>query len=71
MLTNEVERSIEDVKRTQKVRLIADLLIFAPYLVYLSTKQKLSPTDKTILVVVAGVTIVYNTKNFFKNRNNG
>tara|TARA_R110002020_G_scaffold44348_5_gene128005 strand:- start:3814 stop:4020 length:207 start_codon:yes stop_codon:yes gene_type:complete len=63
---DDVERNISETQNSQKVRLIADLLIIAPFLIYMSTKTKVTPTDKTIFIAIAAATIYYNTKNFIE-----
>jgi hypothetical protein len=68
---DDVERGLDEFKSGQNVRLFADLFVIAPFLIYMSTKNSVSKTDKAIFVGIALATIVYNTKNYIdlKKRN--
>lgn len=67
----DIERNIDETISGQKVRLIADLLIIAPFLLYMSTKKTINKNEKLIFTGIAIATILYNTKNFieYKKRN--
>jgi hypothetical protein len=60
----DVERDIEETKSSQKVRLVADMLVIAPFLLYMSSKKTVTKTDKAIFIGIAVATILYNTRNF-------
>lgn len=67
LLTAEVERPVEDVKKSQAVRLYMDILFIGPYLIYLSRKGRVDSNDKMILTGIAVATIAYNARNLIKN----
>jgi hypothetical protein len=60
----DVPRNIEETNKSQKVRLIADLAIIAPFLLYMSSKSTVTKTDKAIFVGIALATIWYNARNY-------
>ena len=62
----DIEREINVTKGSQQVRLIADLFIIAPFLIYMSTKKVVSKTDKMIFIAIAASTIWYNTRNYLE-----
>ena len=68
---DDVERSLDEFKSGQNVRLFADLFVIAPFLIYMSTKKSVSKFDKAMFIGIALATIVYNTKNYIdlKKRN--
>ena len=61
------EYPIEETKNAQDVRLYADILVFVPYLAFLSTKKQITSFDKYMLAGMALVSIAYNWDNFKKN----
>jgi len=58
----------EEIKRSQNVRLWGDLIILAPYLIWLSTKSKITDFDKVALVVIGGATFFYNLHYYQKEK---
>lgn len=66
-LTEKSENTVIETQKSQIIRL-ADVFLIAPYLIYLSTKQKISSTDKTLLITLGLATLVYNGANYLKNR---
>jgi hypothetical protein len=66
VLHKEIDRDIDDVRHSQKVRLYGDILIFAPYLMYLAYKGRVTSTDRAVLAVLAVWTFAYNYRNLTK-----
>jgi len=64
MLSDSVHRSIESANKSQRVRLYADLLFIAPFLGYIAYKGGATKSDRTILAIIAIVTIAYNWHNY-------
>lgn len=50
----------KEIKRSQNVRLWGDLILIAPYLVWLSTKSKITDFDKVALISIGAATFFYN-----------
>lgn len=59
-----VKRDIKATLEGQKVRLYADLMIIAPFLIYLGAKGKVTNTDRVVLGSIAAVSFIYNYKNY-------
>ncbi len=59
-----VERPVEDVQDTQKVRLYGDLMLLAGYLTYVAVKGTITKLDSVILVLIAVLTFAYNYLNY-------
>lgn len=51
----------------QDIRLI-DVFILAPFLIYVSTKKELSLPIRLTLLCFGAATIIYNGKNYLKNK---
>lgn len=60
----DVERNMDEFKKGQQVRLVADLVIIAPFLLYMSTKSEVSKVDKSVFIAIAAATIWYNARNY-------
>lgn len=66
-LTEKSKNTVIETQKSQIIRL-ADVFLIAPYLIYLSTKEKISSTDKGLLITLGLATLVYNGANYLKNR---
>ena len=66
MFYADVEREIEETEKSQRVRLISDLLIIAPFLIYMSSKKTVTKTERTIFLGIAAATILYNARNYIQ-----
>jgi hypothetical protein len=60
----DIQRNLDELKKSQNVRLVADLLIIAPFLLYMSTKSKVSQVDKSVFIAISAATIWYNARNY-------
>lgn len=58
-----------EIQKTQFIRLFGDILFIGPYLIYLATKKKITKNDKWLLMGIGSLTILYNAKNYIKQRN--
>jgi hypothetical protein len=58
----------DGVQKTQYVR-VTDVLLYGPFLIYLSTKNTyvFTPIEKLVLLFMGVTTITYNLRNFFGN----
>ncbi len=54
-------------KKSQLVRLI-DVFYIGPFLIFLSNKNTLSQNNKRILLITGILTIIYNGRNYLKNK---
>jgi len=58
---------VTEFKKSQEVRLW-DVFFIGPYLVWIALKGRVSTLDKIVLGLLGGATIVYNYRNYIKNR---
>tara|TARA_R110002050_G_scaffold65113_2_gene141265 strand:- start:1385 stop:1555 length:171 start_codon:yes stop_codon:yes gene_type:complete len=54
-------------EKSQFVRLI-DVFYIRPFLIFLSNKNTLSENNKRILLITGILTIIYNGRNYLKNK---
>lgn len=66
MLNEKAKNTIMEVQKSQMIRL-ADVFIIAPYLLYVSSKRKLSEFDRNMIFGIGVATLVYNAFNYFEN----
>lgn len=66
-LVENAESTISEVQKSQAIRL-ADVFLIAPYLIYLSAKDKMNRLDRNILITLGVATLVYNGMNYLKNK---
>ena len=67
LIREKVDSTVEEVQKSQVVRLI-DVFFIAPFLVYASTKSKLSKLDKYVLLGLGVATLYYNGVNYLENK---
>lgn len=60
-------KAVEQFSKSQLVRFM-DITVIGPILLYWAYKGKLSITERTILGLIGAGTLVYNGRNFLKNR---
>ena len=58
-----------ELQKSQSVRLL-DVYFIGPYLVGIALKGKVSRIDKVVLGGLGALTILYNLKNYVRNKNN-
>ena len=58
-----------EFQKSQPVRLL-DVYFNGPYLVWIALKGKVSRIDKVVLGGLGALTILYNLKNYVRNKNN-
>lgn len=63
-----VDRPVEEIKQTQKIRLYVDMIIIPAYFGYIAYKGTITKFDKVALLSIAAVTLVYNARNYIKNK---
>ncbi len=62
--------SVEELSKSQNIRLI-DVFLIAPFLIYIGNKAKgISSFERNMIYVIGVATLVYNGKNYLKNKNN-
>lgn len=66
-LIEEAESTVTEVQKSQIIRL-ADVFLIAPYLLYLSTKDKITNLDRNLLIVLGVSTLLYNGMNYLNNK---
>jgi len=59
-----------EFQKSQSVRLL-DVYFIGPYLVWIAIKGKVSRIDKVVLGGLGALTILYNLKNYVRNKNKG
>ena len=63
------QSTIEELSKSQNVRLL-DVFFIGPFIIYASNKAKgLSPLERNVLFIIGLGTIIYNGKNYLKNKN--
>lgn len=60
-------QSIEKFKKSQAVR-VMDVAVIGPLMIYYGVKGRLGPIERTLLILMGGGTIVYNYRNYIKNK---
>lgn len=60
-------QSIEQFSKSQIVRFF-DISVIGPILLYYAFKGKLNPIERSVLALIGVGTVVYNGRNFLKNR---
>lgn len=70
MIREEANSTVKEIQKSQSIRLV-DVFFIAPFLVYISTKNKLTRLEKNTLLVLGVATLYYNGVNYLKNRENG
>ncbi len=63
-----VDRPVEEIKQTQKIRLYIDMMIIPAYFGYIAYKGTITTFDKFALLSLATATLVYNARNYIKNK---
>lgn len=66
-LIEEADSTVIEVQKSQIIRL-ADVFLIAPYLLYLSSKDKITNLDRNALIVLGVSTLLYNGMNYINNR---
>lgn len=66
-LIEESDSTVIEVQKSQIIRL-ADVFLIAPYLLYLSSKDKITNLDRNALIVLGVSTFLYNGMNYINNR---
>lgn len=66
-LIEEAESTVTEVQKSQIIRL-ADVFLIAPYLLYLSTKDKITNLDRNLLIALGVSTLLYNGMNYLNNK---
>lgn len=66
-LIEEAESTVTEVQKSQIIRL-TDVFFIAPYLLYLSTKDKITNLDRNLLIVLGVTTLLYNGMNYLNNK---
>jgi len=61
-------KSIEMFSKSQLVRFM-DVTVLGPLMLYYAYKGKLSPLERGVLALIGAGTVIYNGRNFLKNRN--
>ena len=61
--------AIEKFSKGQMVRFF-DITVIGPIMLYYAYKGKLSPIERMILGLIGGGTVIYNFRNFWRNRQN-
>jgi len=62
--------SVEELSKSQNIRLI-DVFLIAPFLIYIGNKAKgISSFERNMIYVIGAATLIYNGKNYLKNKNN-
>ena len=62
--------SVKELSKSQNIRLI-DVFIIAPFLIYVGNKAKgISSFERNMIYVIGAATLIYNGKNYLKNKNN-
>ena len=60
--------SVEELSKSQNIRLI-DVFIIAPFLIYVGNKAKgISSFERNMLYIIGVATLIYNSKNYIKNK---
>lgn len=68
MFIAKVDRPVEEIKQTQKIRLSIDMIAIPAYFGYIAYKGTITTFDKFALLSLAAVTLVYNARNYIKNQ---
>ena len=63
------ELTVTDVSKGQKIRML-DVLFIGPFMIYVSTKAKLTRFERTTLFVLGAATMIYNAKNYIQTQRN-
>jgi hypothetical protein len=59
---------VEELSKSQNIRLI-DIFVIAPFLIYVGNKAKgISSIERNMLYAVGIATLLYNGKNYLKNK---
>lgn len=66
-LIEEAESTVTEVQKSQIIRL-TDVFFIAPYLLYLSTKDKITNLDRNLLILLGVTTLLYNGMNYLNNK---
>ncbi len=66
MLNEKAVNKVEEIQKSQAIRLV-DVFFIAPYLIYVSTKSKITELDKYLLLGLGVATLVYNGFNYYEN----
>lgn len=66
-LIEEAESTVTEVQKSQIIRL-TDVFFIAPYLLYLSTKDKITNLDRNLLILLGVSTLLYNGMNYLNNK---
>ena len=62
--------TVEELSKSQNIRLI-DVFFIGPFMIYFANKAKgISELERTVMYILAGATILYNAKNYHKNKKN-
>jgi len=60
--------TIEELSKSQNIRLV-DVFFIGPFLIYMGNKaQRISPLQRNLIYAIGIATIVYNGKNYLKNK---
>ncbi len=66
-LTDKRPAPVEEVQKSQVVRLL-DVFLIGPAILYMASQKKLSKTERGVLTVIGGGTVLYNLYNYMKNK---
>lgn len=64
---NTILSAVEQFSKSQLVRFL-DISVIGPLLLYWAYKGKLSAAERTVMGLIGAGTVVYNARNFLKNR---
>ena len=69
MEINETElTTVKEMSKSQNIRLL-DILFIGPFMIYFASKAKgINELERTIMCLLGGATILYNGKNYLKNK---
>ena len=60
--------SVEELSKSQNIRLI-DVFIISPFLIYVGNKAEgISSFERNVLYIIGVATLIYNGKNYIKNK---
>lgn len=61
--------TVEEMSKSQNIRLI-DMFFIGPFMIYFASKAKnVNNLERTVMYLLGGATILYNAKNYMKNKN--